>query len=319
MNIAMALNHKYVRYAYVMLTSLLYNQNVPHIHIYLLHNDLTAKDLEYFQELVNSYHHEITFLYVDKTLFPASLPTTNAWSLETYFRLLLLDLLPADVDRLIYLDVDMIIDKPIDELYYTDFEDKLFCVCRDCALTLTETDLRNEIFKEHFAQNYAYFNAGMMLWNITALRKKYCFADYMNTAKQLDYQLEAPDQDLLNYIHWKEVKYVDEFKYDLFSKFAYNKGVTYADVKRETSIIHFAGTKPWEGEVVHYEIEQLWWDYAKLTPFYHELLEEFVFANTNNPLIFQTMSELFNENRRLTGELQKSIAICNKLLELNNK
>lgn len=314
MNIALALNHKYVRYAYVMLTSLLRNQTVPHIHIYLLHNDLTAQDLKYFQDLVASHRHEITFLPVDISIFPASLPTTKAWSLETYFRLLLLDILPADVDRLLYLDVDMIIDKPIDELYYTDFEDKLFCVCRDCALKLTEDDLRNKIFKEHFAQNFTYFNAGMMLWNIDALRKKYCFEDYMRTAKQLDYQLEAPDQDLLNYMHWKEIKYVDEFKYDLFSKFAYNKGVTYADVKRETSIVHFAGTKPWEGEVVHYEIEQLWWDYAKLTPFYHELLEEFVFATITNPLIFQTMSNLSNENQQLTTELRKCIEICNKLL-----
>ena len=34
--------------------------------------------------------------------------------------------------------------------------------------------------------------------------------------------------------------------------------------------------KPWDGKVTHYNLEKLWWDYAKLTPFYLELATKFV-------------------------------------------
>ncbi len=322
-NIATALNSKYMRYAYVMLTSLFANQPDADIHVYLLHSDLSLEDIAYLQELTDKYHH-LYLLSVKKEEFSASLPTTASWTLETYYRLMLPDILPPEVDRLLYLDVDMIIDKPIRFLYETDFEDCLFCVCRDMtscskSAVLPFFDARNELFKEHIAQNFTYFNAGMMLWNIEKLRGKYTFQTYMDLARELNYQLIAPDQDLLNYLHWNQVKFLDEFQYDLFSKMAYNNGIRYEDVKKETTIVHFAGMKPWEGQYVHYDIEQLWWDYAKLTPFYTELMEEFLQTCVNDPTVPDTMSQLSAEKKTLRDELEKTSAICQKLLQILQK
>lgn len=318
MNIATALNSKYMRYTYVMLTSLFQNQLQcrDEIHVYLLHSDLTAQDQEHLESLAQKYGHKVHFLLINRESFPASLPTTTEWSLETYFRLMLLDILPDEVDRLLYLDVDMIINKPVDDLYFTDFEDRCFCACRDMTVELPFPDIRNEIFKEHIAQDFTYFNAGLMLWNIEKLRGSYSFKDYMELAHRLNYQMLAPDQDLLNYMHWNQVKFVDEYQYDLFSKIAYNYDIHYEQVKAETTIIHFAGPKPWEGEYVHYDIEQLWWDYAKQTPFYAELMEEFLHASLNNPLVYGTLNSLSEEKQRLAEELQKSSALCRKLMQL---
>ena len=55
-NIATALNSKYMRYAYVMLTSLFTNQPDADIHVYLLHSDLSPQDIAYLQELADEYH-----------------------------------------------------------------------------------------------------------------------------------------------------------------------------------------------------------------------------------------------------------------------
>lgn len=305
-----------MRYAYVMLTSLFINQPKADIHVYLLHTDLSAQDQSFLEDLAKNYQYQIHFLAINKEMFPSSLPTTDAWSLETYFRLMLLDILPPEIDRLLYLDVDMIINKPIKELYCTDFEGFYFCACRDMTVTFPFSDIRNEIFKEHIARDFTYFNAGLMLWNIKQLRGKYCFKDYMDLALQLNYQVFAPDQDLLNFMHWKQVKFLDEYQYDLFSKMAYNSGIHYEDVKKETTVIHFAGPKPWEGEYIHYDIEQLWWDYAKRTPFYHELMEEFLFNCINNPTVYHTVSSLSSEKEQLHNELVKSSAMCQKLLRL---
>ncbi len=318
-NIATALNSKYMRYTYVMLTSLFMNQPDADIHVYLLHSDLTDSDQIHLQNLAKEYSHTIHFLKIDESAFPADLPTTSMWSLETYYRLMLLDILPKDVDRLLYLDVDMIINKPIRDLYFTDFEGGNFCVCKDMTVDFPVGDSRDIIFKEHITNGFTYFNAGMMLWNISHLRGEYSFAKYMALAKALDYKMLAPDQDLLNYSHWNQLKFVDEYQYDLFSRLAYNHDIHYEDVKNETTIIHFAGSKPWEGECVHYDIEQLWWDYAKKTPFYAELMEEFLHACINNPQIYNTMSTLSAEKKNLSDELKKSTALCQKLLSMLDK
>lgn len=316
-NIATALNSLYVKYAYVMLTSLFENQSDANIHIFILYSDLEQKDMECLQSLVYKYEMNIHYLLIDKKLFPTELPTTKDWSLEAYYRLMLLDILPADVDRILYLDVDMIINKSIEELYWSDFENYLFCVCRDMPTSFPTSDVRDEIFKEYIGQGFNYFNSGMMLWNIGKLRGLYHFKDYMDLAKKLNYKMKAPDQDLLNAMHWNQVKYLDEYKYDLFAKIAYDFGIRYEDTKNETVIIHFAGMKPWHGGgSVHYEIEQLWWDYAKITPFYYELMEDFLHSSINDPYIYNTLSELFTVKNQLKNELAKSVSLCEKLMQL---
>lgn len=226
---------------------------------------------------------------------------------------MLLDILPEDIDRLLYLDVDIIIDKSLTGLYNTDFEDAFFCACKDMTVDFPTKDSSDDIFKEHIAAGFTYFNAGMMLWNIAVLREKYSFRKYMELAKALDYKMLAPDQDLLNYMHVGQIKFADEYTYDLFSRMAYNSGVHYEDVKRETAIIHYAGMKPWEDRYIHYDIEKLWWEYAKEIPFYHELLEEFVLDCVASPLIYDTMNTLSGEKRALSAELSKSNALCKKL------
>lgn len=318
-NVATALNSHYVRYTYVMLTSLFVNQTEADIHVYLLHSDLSESDQECLQSLVRSYGNNVHFLPIGRESFPAELPTTQQWSLETYYRLLLLDILPDEIDRLLYLDVDMIINKPIVELYQTDFEGACFCACRDMTVNFPMSDARDEIFKDHIAAGFTYVNAGLMLWNVAALRGKYSFKDYMDLAGKLEYKMRAPDQDLLNYLHWNQIKLVDEYRYDLFSKKAYNDGFRYEQVKNETTIIHYAGMKPWEGQYVHYDIEKLWWDYAKQTPFYTELMEEFVRDCVGDPLVYNTMTSLSEEKQKLVAELQKSTELCKHLLQILEK
>ena len=317
MNIATALNRKYVKYACVMLTSLLMNQSGIDIHVFILHSDLTWQDKEQLKTLAEGYNHSIHFLMINKNNFPAGLPTTKTWSLEAYYRLMLLDILPPDVEKILYLDVDMIINKSIKELYDTDFGDSLFCVCPDMSVHFPVSDIRDQVFKDYIEQGFTYFNSGMMLWNVEKLRGKYCFKDYMDLAESLNYQMKAPDQDLLNLMHYKQVKFLDEYRYDLFSKIAYDSGIRYENACKETTIIHYAGMKPWAGgEGVHYDIEQLWWDYAKYTPFYFERMEEFLYSCINNPFIYQTLDQCFSANRQLIEELEKSEAICQQLLQI---
>lgn len=317
MNIAVSLNSKYMRYTYVMLESLFINNtSESEIVVFVLNSDLTLEDITTLTALSSKYSRTINFIHIDRTSFPKDLPFNEAWSLETYFRLMLTDVLPTDIDRVLYLDVDMIVDKSLSNLYYTDFEDKLFIVCHDMTVGEIFNDYRDSFFQKYPDIHETYFNAGMMLWNIAGLRREgFSFSKYMELAKGFNYKLFAFDQDLLNYMHHGQVLYVDEVLYDLFSKKAYNVGITYSDVKAATVVTHFAGMKPWEGQYIHYEIEQLWWDYARLAPFYPELMEEFIHESINNPLIFDTMDHLSKENAALKKELGNSLELLKRLTQ----
>ena len=93
MNVAIALNQKYFYYTYVMLTSLYENNQDSCVHTYILHSDLSLDLLKAFGELAEKYGGQIHELKVDRTMFPENLPINEQWSLETYYRLVLLDIL----------------------------------------------------------------------------------------------------------------------------------------------------------------------------------------------------------------------------------
>lgn len=260
-----------------MMTSVLENASET-VDFYLLNQDLSSQDKNTFTALTETYDCSINFVNIDPSKFSSDyITTTDNWSIEAYFRLLMTEVLPLTVERLLYLDVDIIVDKPLDSLYYQDFDGNNFCVCREITFDGVFNDYRQEVFSSLLENGYQYFNSGVMLWNLKQLRSQgYYFEKYLQLAANTKTKLLAFDQDLLNLMHHNEVRYVDEYLYDLFPRFAYANGIHCDDVKNETVIVHFTGEKPWEGKYIHYDIEKLWWEYAKKTPFYQSLLEDFL-------------------------------------------
>ena len=110
MNVATALNRKYLLYTGVMLTSLCEN-NPCHIDIYILHSELTDTDIQRLTECVDKYDISIHPLYIEKDKFEGKMYTDKMWSIEAYYRLMLLDILPSNVKRMFYFDVDIIVNK----------------------------------------------------------------------------------------------------------------------------------------------------------------------------------------------------------------
>ena len=208
MNIATALNRKYILYTGVMLHSLCMNNPVS-IRAFLLHSELLNEDIQLLRESLHNLDIKIIPLKVDSDLFSSRLPRNSQWSIETYYRLMLLDLLPADVDRLLYIDVDIIINKPLTEIYAIDFgEDEIIAAIDSC------------------------------------------------------------------------------------------------------------GKKTWGADNCHFDIEQLWWDYAKATPFYIQLLEEFLQKSMTDTTVESYINDILANNRQLQDQLNKSLELNQKLLSM---
>lgn len=172
------------------------------------------------------------------------------------------------------------------------------------------------MFHDMLAQGFRYFNAGVMLFNVAQIRKTNNFNTYMEAIKKWNYEMEAPDQDILNYVHGYKAGYIDYKEFNLFARIAHNQKYSYNDVKNSVKIIHFAGDKPWNNTNCHYDIEQLWWDYALKTPFYYSLLEQLQQNLMSDNTLETIVDDLIKENGELKSKVSSLISINEKLMTM---
>lgn len=148
-----------------------------------------------------------------------------------YYRVLIPDLLP-DARKVLYLDVDMVVIGPLDELISTDVSGTGAGVVR-----AHYAKSRLEAFG---VVHERYFNSGMMLMNLGYWRKHGVAEQALRFAIEHPSAVVAADQCALNIALRDQVTYLDP-----------RWNCTVANAKRYTTlsptIIHYAGrTKPWE-------------------------------------------------------------------------
>ena len=314
MNIVVAVNKAFIPYCHVMLTSLLMNNPVP-VNVFVLHHELEEEDTKLFHDLTIQYPVQFDFLYLpDALLPPEDIKSATPWGIETYFRLAIIDLLPKEVNRALYLDSDMIVNASLQELYHCDMQGKNIAACHDLHSKAPFGDHRDQLFADLIADDFTYFNAGLTLFNLSGLRSNFNFQSYMDAIRALNYQVHCPDQDALNYAHHKDVLLLDFKKYNLYARRAFTDyGMHYQDVKDITTVIHYTNSKPWQGNCLHCDIEQLWWDYAKYSPFYYDFLKKIVDEVLTDPTLAIYTSNLKGEHQQLEQLVSQYETILKKV------
>ena len=264
MNIASCLNEAYVPYTYVMLKSLFESNKENDITVFLLHNGLTEKSTKAFFDLTKSYGQVIELLGVTSFSMDSQVYINSGWDEIVMYPLLLWDILPEKVERVLYLDGDVIVNKDLSDLYAMDFDGKDIIACPD----ILSSDSHKE-YRSNF-EDGTYFNTGMMVMNVAKNRGKRLMQQYEKTGLRLEHPLFYPSQDLLNYVHKNHVLYVDPLKYNFPTYEGRHKNGGYDEkrTRKEVSVLHFSEKKPWsEGDHKFYDIENLWWEVCKGSPF----------------------------------------------------
>lgn len=264
MNVAIATNRRYVPVSMVMLYSLFFNNTDADIHVYIFNCELTEEDRLTFEQLATAWNQKITLLTITDVARFEGLPTTEDWTKETYFRLMMPELLPDDVERILYLDVDTIINKPIRSFYETDFAGMDLVVCEDIMLNRVHKNYYQQNFSEMADKEFTYFNAGVILWNLAQIRKKYTFDTYREKLLKYLPVLQCLDQDILNVVHCGCTLTVDWRLYNLLIPTAIQNHFSLQDVSSISCIIHFLGPKPWDPSKPFEELYQIWKDYEQL-------------------------------------------------------
>lgn len=134
-----------------------------------------------------------------------------------------------DLDKILYLDGDILIEKDLSELFNIDLENKYAGVVLDADQDLRLEDLSLK----------KYFNSGVMLLNLKKMRED-SISDKLLENKKNEKQSRFMDQDTLNIVFNENVIFLDE-KYN-FLTVKIKESLNIEDIV----IFHMAGFKPWK-------------------------------------------------------------------------
>jgi len=284
MNIVCSTDDNFVQHCSIMLCSVLFNNT--DVSVFLLTEGLKAYNYKKLKEEVESKNGKFYYILVDSSLisdFPMPIGKNISHITQaTYYRLLIPDILPKEIKKVIYLDCDIIVRKSLDELWKYDISD--YAIGAVHQITNESEDAK----RLNYAQEYGYFNAGVLLINLEYWRKKNISNLLFNHIVENFKLILFHDQDALNAVlynccfalpcKWnmlgfffeKEVFSAIKNNEKLFNNTSYDKDVLINELKDPT-VVHFVfKPKPWEKVCLHpYRMD--YFKYAKISLYYNKI------------------------------------------------
>jgi len=108
MNIICASDDNYAQHMGVMLVSLLENNKRNDSSIFIVDGNISDKNKKALRKVSTKYDRPFTFLKPDFTLFKDVLTDSHITE-AAYYRLSVAELLPSNIERVLYLDSDLIV------------------------------------------------------------------------------------------------------------------------------------------------------------------------------------------------------------------
>jgi lipopolysaccharide biosynthesis glycosyltransferase len=245
-NILVTLDENYIPYLNVMLASLLHSNQDCNFDIYLLHASIPASSLDETRTILSESGNLIMVKTKDIGLDDA--PTTARYPKEIYYRIFAAKYLPDTLDRILYLDPDIIVNGSLKSLYHLPMDEYFFA-----AASHTGTFMRkvNEI-RLDMEIDAPYINSGVMLMNVKRLRAEQNYEDVFSYIEKRKNFLILPDQDIISSLYGSKILALDTFRYNMTERLymahaPFEKGLNLDWVRKHSIIIHYCGrNKPWK-------------------------------------------------------------------------
>ncbi|HCT95834.1 MAG TPA: glycosyltransferase family 8 protein [Vagococcus sp.] len=250
MHLLVTLDEGYVYPLKVMLLSLFENNPDEEIKVWLVHAGISVSSLTSISRLVNQLGGTFEPCLIDDTFFDSA-PVVERYPKEMYFRLLAGQILPEELERVLYIDPDTLIINPLTNLWEMDLQGYMFGAAVHKGITNLTTGINNI----RLGTKHGYYNSGIMLIDLQQARQKIHLADIEYVIQQSGHYLMLPDQDILNFLYGEDILEIPEEKWNYDTrkfKAYYARSLTKIDlhwVIENTHILHFCGRpKPWEKE-----------------------------------------------------------------------
>lgn len=225
-NILCCGDDNFIKYNGITIISLLKNVNQKSkVKIHFFTNSKNKEELKKLENIVKSYKAKIRFYDIDEKNLK-NLKVDGHVSSAAYFRLLAIETLPDEIEKIIYFDGDIIINGNITELWEQKMKEN--------------TILAHEVKGEKRSQllgTKSNFNSGVMVINVKKWKEERITKrtiDFIENNKEI---IKSWDEDGLNCI-------LDQ-KWGLINP-EWNKFPNLCEFKSKPKLIHFIGAvKPW--------------------------------------------------------------------------
>jgi lipopolysaccharide biosynthesis glycosyltransferase len=238
----------YVRHCAVMLHSLLLHNQGAGVHIHYLHGgEAPEGGRTLLAEMVTRMEGSIEFHRVADS-WVEGLPTKDFTRKATWYRIALDELLPG-LDRVLYLDVDLVVKDSLRPLWETSLQGQLIGAVTNIApIPFRPYTERPELGGD------PYFNAGVLLMDLASIRLAGIGPELRAHARRHADRLKWRDQDALNEVlhgrrlplhpRWNCMNSVMHFH----TAVDYFSAQEITEARRSPAIRHFEGpsdNKPW--------------------------------------------------------------------------
>lgn len=269
--IVSAADDNYAPYLSVtMMTLLEHLSDEAEVIFYIIDDHISADSKEKLQQVVSNQKVKaaINYLEVESDLYENVLESDHITQ-TAYFRISLPDLLEeAHLDKVLYIDSDVLVLDDILPLYATDIGDKAIGAVIDPGQALVLSRLGVE------TDDY-YFNSGLMLIDLENWRKAEITKKTLDFIEKESDKIIYHDQDALNatlYEKWHPLhpkwNVQTSLLFERHQPPTENYARLYKEAIKTPSIIHFTGhDKPWNSDEYHPYAEQ-YMSELKKTPFY---------------------------------------------------
>lgn len=195
MNIIYASNDAYAKFLGISMLSLFdNNREINEIVVYILDQSICSANKEHLLQIARHYDRKICFIDIHD--FTRHLPfdfDTSGYNPITLSRLFLCSYLPESIDRILYLDCDIIVNGSIRELETIPFQDHLVAAVPELHMPVEKKALVG--IKKH----ETYYNAGVLLVNLSLWRKEKIELVFVEYYRSMGGKLLYNDQDIINH------------------------------------------------------------------------------------------------------------------------
>lgn len=261
-SICMSSDNNYAPFVATTMASILDNTK-NFCEFYILDGGITKENKDKICELKKLFNNfSIEFIKIDTEKYFKGFITESYITIVSYYRFLLSELFPT-LSKILYIDVDIILNSDIFELFNSDLEKYALGAIMDQGDPDYIQKLKNNM---EMNQNSTYFNAGVLLINLDLWRKNNIKEKLFETEKKYRGNLKCNDQDVLNKVFEGNYKILDT----TFNSVSYSKN---------TVLRHYYGAiKPWQvyPDICQNDFEEFrrFWHYAQMTPFYQDMLKK---------------------------------------------
>lgn len=260
MNILVAVNEAYLQPLSVVLYSLQKHNHGAHV-VYVLHFSIPLTVQKQFQMKMNRLCRgmKVVFCQVDEHRFDG-IWWCERYRREAYLRLLMLSALPKQLDRILWLDADILVKGSLQVFYQYPDKGQCAVVCED----MIRGSERYEVLQQlGLRKEDRYFNSGVMLLLIKNIRKTFSEDFFFLWMLQNPDKLQFADQNVFNYCFHKKVVFANPEKYNVqLLKRQYSSAIKDRVYRKHAKIFHYnTKEKPWKNPYYGAE-EAEYWRYA---------------------------------------------------------